>query len=144
MPEIAPRLTYSPEGVLELNKDFGEDQFGLLERQDSVFEELASLPGCSVEENGNAVKATVDIEQALSDSFNNEGDQTITEFFGLVRPFLYMDYNDPRDGVFSLDYWGQRGAGGQIYPHFQRWLNQGGPNEATARHCLETYGSAIW
>lgn len=136
MREIAPRITYSPEGILELHRTVDEET-----RENSSFlnrriEMVSNNPGYEVVEDGSEITVRVNIKEELGEAdsyFQNPQADKIIENLNI---FTYFDYTDKRDGVFSIDSWYKNGADGKIYPQFQRWLNNGGLSDEVARECI--------
>jgi hypothetical protein len=137
MSEITPRLTFDPEGILELRKTFsGEYE----DRKLFTHQEIVDcLPGYDVRESETDTIIRVEVERVLG---AQRRDEHRTASAGLLirnlQPFLYFDYDEGRDGFFSLDMWGEHGAIGVIFPQFQRWLNAGGLSEEAAQHCISS------
>lgn len=136
MIEIAPRLTYSPDGILELHKTRDEE----IEYARSLGqhkEKLDSISGYEITEDEAETIVRVVIPKVIRASrelsFTNP---SAARLIANLVPFTYFDYRDPRDGVFSLEFWSHLGGTGVIFPQFQRWLNNGGFDEDTARNCL--------
>src|SRR5689334_15266135 len=133
MQEMSPRITYSPDGELTLRKRLDDDAIiadALVRKK----EDLSTKKGYEVTEDDSDTVISVDVSRVLRCpkelSFTNETAERLVEN---LSPFTYLDFRNTLDGVFSLDFWGRMGANGIVYPQFQRWLNAGGPDEATAR-----------
>jgi hypothetical protein len=136
MTEISPRITYSPDGILELRRKFDEiDMSQTLFRTQEI---LDCMPGYEVSESEPDTVLKIDIARVLN--IGDERDLESPSAINLlknIRSFTCFDHFDDRDGVISFDYWHMTGAGGIIYPQFQRWLNAKGLNEEAAFRCIQ-------
>lgn len=138
MLEITPRLAYSPEGILELRKTADRDLEGIEAAYTKHKETIDTLPGYEVAEEDSDTVVRVEINKVIRTSKElNFKNTTAERLIHNLRFFTYFDYQDSRDGVFSLDFWANIGATGVIHPQFQRWLNANGLDEETGRRCID-------
>lgn len=98
---------------------------------------LDCMPGITVEEGSQDITLHVDLERVLPQTEDTPTmNEKVGNFLSNVRSFIYFDYDDARDGVLSLAYWGDRGAGANIHDQFQRWLNVDAIDEVLGHHTL--------
>lgn len=135
--EKAPRITYSPDGILELHKTIEQDSIIESPVFQRKIENIAnnSKYELSLEDKELTIKLDpseflVNKEQHFQ---NPEADKLIDD----LTSFTYFDYQDKREGVFSLGFWSKLGAEGKIHTQFQRWVNSKGFSEEVARDCIK-------
>lgn len=123
MPEIYPRITYSPEGFLELHKDFAEETSQ--EHVDRIFEPVAASDDYVLSQRDGEYVVQTHIPSLLpaKDYDPLETQQRLGKAIKDLSAFTFADPFDMRDYVFDLEFWSQHGARGVVYPHMQRWLN---------------------
>lgn len=138
MLELSPRITFSPDKILELRRTLDPE----LKKESPIWnkkvEELSGLPGYSVTDTESDTIIQVKVDEVIDEpeEENEFYSPTALKLIQNLSLFTYFDYDDPREGVFSLDSWGTRGASGNIHAHFQRWLNAGGFSEDVASSAL--------
>ncbi len=135
MLEIAPRITYSPEGILELHRTVGEDAGAIYAQHKEIVD---AIPGYEVVDDGPDTTVRVEVHKVVK--INTQSDWIDSSAGRLIENlsfFTHFSYKDLRDGVISLYSWTTDWApSGFIYPQLQRWLNAGGLDEDTARNCI--------
>lgn len=134
--ELAPRFTYSPDGILELRRQFdGLDYTG---RLFDIRELLDCTPGYSVHEEAVDSVVQVEVDRVLkTDDHISLDSENAMVLLNNLSLFLYFDYEEKRDGIVCLDFWSKHGAEAIIFPHFQRWLNARGLDENASRNCIK-------
>lgn len=138
MLEISPRLTYSPDGILQLRHAIDYDDGDSQSTYDQNKEELAAKPGYEVVVNGDETLVSVQLDKVVQSSRENDFiNPSAVRLIQNLRNFTYFDYREPRDGVFSIDFWSDKGASGVVFPQFQRWLNAQGFDEESARRAID-------
>lgn len=149
MPEIYPRITYSPEGILELNQFKKSDGNFKYSTTEHTLETISVDSRCQVRESEDEISVQMDVRGVL-ESINDDSRYGSPEFGRIIEqlaPLAYFDYEDKRDGVFSLDWWGNNGATGVVYAHLQRWMNTDLFTEEVARGIYdamaEPYGQSV-
>jgi hypothetical protein len=133
MLEIAPRITFDGN-TLELRRDFG-DREKLEERVTEIF---SRLEGYQIIEGERDTTVQVEVEKVVRPD-NKEVDYFAEGAEELIRNlsvFTLFDFDEQRDGVFSLELWSNTGAKGVIYPQLQRWLNNSGVTEVVAKEAI--------
>lgn len=147
MPEIYPKITYSPEGVLQLYHSKNSDG-SLYPRAEKSLEVLMSDSSSEIVETDANLSIRMDVRGILEniDDKSRYGSSEYKRIINQLEDFASFDFDDPRDGVFSLDWWGSNGATGVVYPHLQRWMNSGSFTEEVARGVfdamVEPYGKS--
>src|SRR5690606_8436044 len=68
---------------------------------------------------------------------NSYHDTEYKRIINVLNPFTYLDAHTDVDGVFGLEWWGENGATGVIYPQLQRWMNNDALNEDLGREIHE-------
>lgn len=142
MPEISPRITYSPQGVLTIRKtldgDFTPAEFA---RQADI---LSQKPGYSVTDEGFDTVVSVDVDRVVPPTKGIDFlNTTSAHLINNVGHMAHFAPDDDRDGVFSADYWISNGASGVVHPHLQRWLNAGRLDEGSARRCIDAMAQPL-
>lgn len=137
MLELSPRITYSPDNILELRKAVETDNDELQVAYSRHKEVLDGKPGIEVIEDGPETTVQVQIHKVVRTGKElNFSNPAADKLIDSLWHFTHFDYQDARDGVFSLDFWSATGATGVIYPQFQRWLNSAELSEEVARRCI--------
>ena len=121
MTEIQPRSTYSPNGVLEIQSDFGRMSEEQMIKVAQALSELTAHPGVTYQDEGFNLKTCIEIKNALGlhpgrDDFSNFLFQV-----GQLMPLLFDDRN--KDAVVEPVGLCRGGFIGGVHEHFQRWLN---------------------
>lgn len=138
MPEIMPRITYSPEGELEVNTCFYDDPV-IRQKQEQYLESLEDRWLADVDETETDVCISLDVERSLGDHFGWGGNrQELTDFLVTLRALLPFEPGGSIDHVVGLQGLSSHGATALIYPQFQRWLDAKGLEEETARRVIES------
>lgn len=141
MAEIAPRIMYTPEGILEFRRSVDEQELELFDQHREV---LDSIPGYELDEAGQDKILRVEVAKVVKTgkelAFHNPSADAL---IANTKPFTYFDFDDKRDGVLSLGYWSESGATGHIYPQFQRWLNTDSISETLARNSINAMASVL-
>lgn len=138
MTELSPRVTYSPDGILELRRTFTED--ASVEYRERVIGRVASRPGYLLQQEGEdlhlsvELAAVIDVHGDIDPRTKDKAD--VIALIENLAGFGDVEYEDHRDGVASLDMWTEHGATGVIRPQFQRWLMAGGLDEDTSRAAI--------
>lgn len=137
MSEVSPRITYSPDGILELRHALNYDEQDFHNSYDQHKEELSKKTGYEVAEDGSETVIQVQVNKVVRgsrelDFTNPSADRLIQN----LRSLTYFDYRESRDGVFSIEFWSEVGASGVIFPRFQRWLNAQGLDEDSSRRAI--------
>ena len=127
MSEPSPQFTYSPEGVLKVTVNY-DSRLG--DRQVIGVEGLGEYNGAEINEDIDSTSIEIDVQRAIGSNFNNAGDERILEFLSHLSAALPYRIKDSSDRVATLDTITNRGTFAGVYPHFQRWLNQGLDEEA--------------
>lgn len=139
MIEISPRITYSPEGVLELHKNFEARDEKVEARYSKLKDDMDTIAGCEVSEEGDETIVRVEIGEVVShDTEPDFHSQRTKKLIENLTHFTYFGYDEVKDGVFSLEFLSDLGTSGVVYPQFQRWLNsEGSISEDVAKRCID-------
>lgn len=138
---LAPQFIFLPEGELILSTS-SQIEYPESERADPIrvvaLDKLGAMPGVRTIESNTSLTAHVDINECLGNSFNNRGDQKISEFFQIVRALLPGWLEDDTDRVLGVDRLNDRDLNIVVNEHFQRWLNHQGFSEEVARDTVRS------
>lgn len=120
---ISPRFTCSPEGVFELRSQISKN--APQEYLDKVLGAVAENEDYTLVSENNEYKVSTNfIEQLPNVEFpSQDASKKMKEIVDFLEPFIYFDYDDKRDAVLTLDWWGERGFTGIVYPQLQKWMN---------------------
>jgi len=138
---LAPQFIFVPEGELILSTST-QSEYPESEQADPIkvvaLDKLGAMPGVNTIESNTSLTAHVDIKECLGNSFNNRGDQKISEFFQIVRALLPGWIEDDTDRVLGVNLLNDRGLNIEVNEHFQRWLNHRGFSEEVARDTVRS------
>jgi hypothetical protein len=139
------QITFSPEGILEVTTGLDEDvryyrepevNEAILKNRHEQIEILSEQPGIETELEGDVAKIRVEIEKRFKQCFDPYGDDEISVFLGQVRQIVPTYPRDLIDRVFGLEFISGRGSTGNIYEHFQRWIDKMTITEDIGRQCV--------
>lgn len=84
MPEIYPRITYSPEGILELNQFKNSDGNFLYSTTEQTLETISVDSRCQVRESETEISVQFDVKGVL-DSINDDSRYGNPEFGRIIE-----------------------------------------------------------
>jgi hypothetical protein len=137
MMEINPRITYSPERVLEIRTTFPKNVAA--DWLEEKVQTVADDPNCDVFESGQGFIVKVNPSAAMHSINSTEymNHDLMEDFVNKIKPFTFSENGDNTDGVFSLEFWGQHGGKGVMHPQLQKWLNAKLVTEELARDVFD-------
>lgn len=129
MTEIQPQLTYSPNGVLEIQSDFSRMTEEMIINAANAIGELTKYPGVTFQEkagkgSSDMLKMHIEVKNALGSRFGHSEYDDFNNFLvllGRIMPRLFQD--ERKDHVVAPHYPHNGGFLTSVYESFQRWLN---------------------
>lgn len=142
---IRPQFTYSPEGILEIKTGI-RDGIGehwdsisikqVLDRRSKGLENVADQPGVQSDVQDGDIQISVDVAERFGKSFIEKDESDIQDFLLNVSSITPNYAADSVDRVVLMNDFAKEGESVGVSQHFQKWLNNEGISEDTAKESL--------